>query len=43
MILNTPSTLTDKAYRPTFGSGVDYSSKQSMEDMVEKCVGMVRE
>ncbi len=39
----TPSTLTAKAHRPAYGSDGDYFSKPSMEDVVEKVVGMVRE
>lgn len=39
----TPSTLTAKAHRPAYGSDGDYFSKPSVEDVVEKVVGMVRE
>lgn len=39
----TPSTLTAKAHRPAYGSDGDYFSKPSVEDVVEKCMGMVRE
>lgn len=39
----TPSTLTAKAHRPAYGSDGDYFSKPSIEDVVEKVVGMVRE
>ena len=39
----TPSTLTAKAHRPAYGSDGDYFSKPSMEDVVEKVLGMVRE
>ena len=39
----TPSTLTAKAHRPAYGSDGDYFSKPSLEDIVEKVVGMVRE
>jgi len=40
---STPSTLTAKAHRPAYGSDGDYFSKPSLEDVVEKVVGMVRE
>ncbi|MBK8500413.1 MAG: transketolase [Flavobacteriales bacterium] len=40
---STPSTLTAKAHRPAYGSDGDYFSKPSVEDVVEKVVGMVRE
>ncbi len=39
----TTSTLTAKAHRPAYGSDGDYFSKPSLEDVVEKVVGMVRE
>ncbi len=39
----TPSTLTAKAHRPAYGSDGDYFSKPSVEDVVEKVMGMVRE
>jgi pyruvate/2-oxoglutarate/acetoin dehydrogenase E1 component/TPP-dependent pyruvate/acetoin dehydrogenase alpha subunit len=39
----TPCTLTAKAHRPAYGSDGDYFSKPSVEDVVEKVVGMVRE
>ncbi|MBL0127909.1 MAG: transketolase [Flavobacteriales bacterium] len=39
----TPSTLTAKAHRPAYGSDGDYFSKPSLEDVVEKVVGMVAE
>jgi pyruvate/2-oxoglutarate/acetoin dehydrogenase E1 component/TPP-dependent pyruvate/acetoin dehydrogenase alpha subunit len=39
----TPSTLSAKAHRPAYGSDGDYFSKPSVEDVVEKVVGMVRE
>jgi pyruvate/2-oxoglutarate/acetoin dehydrogenase E1 component len=38
-----PGTLTAKAHRPAYGSDGDYFSKPSIEDVVEKVVGMVRE
>ncbi|HRH68658.1 MAG TPA: thiamine pyrophosphate-dependent enzyme [Flavobacteriales bacterium] len=38
-----PSTLTAKAHRPAYGSDGDYFSKPSVEDVVEKVMGMVRE
>ena len=38
-----PATLTAKAHRPAYGSDGDYFSKPSVEDVVEKVVGMVRE
>lgn len=38
-----PATLTSKAHRPAYGSDGDYFSKPSVEDVVEKVVGMVRE
>jgi hypothetical protein len=38
-----PCTLTAKAHRPAYGSDGDYFSKPSVEDVVEKVVGMVRE
>ncbi|MBK7382383.1 MAG: transketolase [Flavobacteriales bacterium] len=38
-----PSTLTAKAHRPAYGSDGDYFSKPSLEDVVEKVVGMVAE
>ena len=37
----TPSTLSAKAHRPAYGSDGDYFSKPSVEDVVEKVVGMV--
>ncbi|MEO8589995.1 MAG: transketolase C-terminal domain-containing protein, partial [Flavobacteriales bacterium] len=40
---STPSTLTAKAHRPAYGSDGDYFSKPSLEDVVEKVVGMVGE
>jgi pyruvate/2-oxoglutarate/acetoin dehydrogenase E1 component len=39
----TPSTLTGKAHRPAYGTDGDYFSKPSVEDVVEKVVGMVGE
>ena len=39
----TPSTLSAKAHRPAYGSDGDYFSKPSVEDVVEKVVGMVME
>lgn len=39
----TPSTLAAKAHRPAYGSDGDYFSKPSVEDVVEKVVGMLRE
>jgi pyruvate/2-oxoglutarate/acetoin dehydrogenase E1 component len=39
----TPSTLSAKAHRPAYGSDGDYFSKPSVEDVVEKVVGMVNE
>ncbi len=39
----TPSTLSAKAHRPAYGSDGDYFSKPSVEDVVEKVVGMVGE
>ena len=39
----TPSTLTAKAHRPAYGSDGDYFSKPSVEDVVEKVVGMLGE
>ncbi|MBL7944605.1 MAG: transketolase, partial [Flavobacteriales bacterium] len=38
-----PATLTAKAHRPAYGSDGDYFSKPSIEDIVEKVMGMVRE
>lgn len=38
-----PATLTAKAHRPAYGSDGDYFSKPSVEDVVEKVMGMVRE
>ncbi len=38
-----PATLTSKAHRPAYGSDGDYFSKPSVEDVVEKVMGMVRE
>ena len=38
-----PTTLTAKAHRPAYGSDGDYFSKPSVEDVVEKVVGMVKE
>ena len=38
-----PATLTAKAHRPAYGSDGDYFSKPSVEDVVEKVVGMVKE
>ncbi|MBL7938670.1 MAG: transketolase [Flavobacteriales bacterium] len=38
-----PSTLTAKAHRPAYGSDGDYFSKPSLEDVVEKVMGMVNE
>ncbi len=40
---SAPMTLTAKAHRPAYGSDGDYFSKPSLEDVVEKVVGMVRE
>ena len=40
---STPSTLTAKAHRPAYGSDGDYFSKPSVEDVVEKVMGMMRE
>ena len=40
---STPSTITAKAHRPAYGSDGDYFSKPSIEDVVEKVVGMMRE
>jgi hypothetical protein len=37
-----PATLTAKAHRPAYGSDGDYFSKPSVEDVVEKVMGMVR-
>ena len=34
---------TAKAHRPAYGSDGDYFSKPSVEDVVEKVVGMVKE
>ncbi|MBK9416465.1 MAG: transketolase [Flavobacteriales bacterium] len=39
----TPSTLSAKPHRPAYGSDGDYFSKPSVEDVVEKVVGMVME
>ncbi|MEX1132189.1 MAG: transketolase C-terminal domain-containing protein [Flavobacteriales bacterium] len=39
----TPSTLSAKAHRPAYGSDGDYFSKPSVEDVVEKVMGMVGE
>lgn len=39
----TPSTLTGKAHRPAYGTDGDYFSKPSVEDVVEKVMGMVGE
>jgi len=39
----TPSTLSAKAHRPAYGSDGDYFSKPSVEDVVEKVMGMVNE
>ncbi len=38
-----PATHTAKAHRPAYGTDGDYFSKPSVEDVVEKVVGMVRE
>ena len=38
-----PATLTSKDHRPAYGTDGDYFSKPSVEDVVEKVVGMVRE
>jgi len=38
-----PATLTSKAHRPAYGSDGDYFSKPSVEDVVEKVVGMMGE
>ncbi|MCL4281013.1 MAG: transketolase [Flavobacteriales bacterium] len=38
-----PATLTAKAHRPAYGSDGDYFSKPSVEDVVEKVLGMVKE
>ncbi|QQR86712.1 MAG: transketolase [Flavobacteriales bacterium] len=38
-----PATLSAKAHRPAYGSDGDYFSKPSVEDVVEKVLGMVRE
>ena len=35
-------TLTAKAHRPAYGSDGDYTRKPSVEDLVEKVMGMVR-
>lgn len=40
---SAPATLTAKAHRPAYGSDGDYFSKPSVEDVVEKVVGMVKE
>ena len=40
---SSPSTLSAKAHRPAYGSDGDYFSKPSIEDVVEKVVGMVNE
>lgn len=40
---SAPSTLTAKAHRPAYGSDGDYFSKPSVEDVVEKVMGMVGE
>ena len=40
---STPTTLSAKAHRPAYGSDGDYFSKPSIEDVVEKVMGMVRE
>ena len=40
---SAPMTLTAKAHRPAYGSDGDYFSKPSVEDVVEKVVGMVME
>ena len=40
---SAPMTLTAKAHRPAYGSDGDYFSKPSVEDVVEKVVGMVQE
>ena len=38
-----PATLSAMAHRPAYGSDGDYFSKPSVEDVVEKVLGMVRE
>ncbi len=38
-----PATLTAKAHRPAYGSDGDYFSKPSVEDVVEKVMGMMKE
>jgi 2-oxoisovalerate dehydrogenase E1 component len=38
-----PATLTSKAHRPAYGSDGDYFSKPSVEDVVEKVIGLVNE
>ena len=38
-----PATLTAKAHRPAYGSDGDYFSKPSVEDVVEKVLGRVKE
>ena len=43
MNLNIACTLTAKTHRPANGSAGDYFSKPSVEDVVEKVVGMMRE
>lgn len=40
---SAPSTLTAKAHRPAYGTDGDYFSKPSVEDVVEKVMGMVAE
>ncbi|MCB9169531.1 MAG: transketolase [Flavobacteriales bacterium] len=40
---STPTTLTAKAHRPAYGTDGDYFSKPSVEDVVEKVMGVVRE
>jgi hypothetical protein len=36
-------SFTARAYRPAYGSDGDYFSKPSVEDVVEKVVGMLAE
>jgi len=40
---SAPMTLSSKPHRPAYGTDGDYFSKPSVEDVVEKVVGMVGE
>jgi len=40
---SAPQTLTAKAHRPVYGTDGDYFSKPSVEDIVEKVLGILHE